>query len=257
MESFIKLDQHNIEQEHICCAIADKKSKEGYQLKKDWLKKEMEHGYVFRRLDARAKVFIEYGPVAKGWAPVIAPDYLLINCFWVSGQYKGKGYAKQLLQMAIDDAKQNKYKGLVTIVGTKKFHFMSDTHWLLKQGFTTVEQTSSGFSLLVLKLDAAAVNPEFNESVRTGRCKETTDLTVYYSNRCPFSALHVEDLLVATAQKRNLSLTLVKLEDREQAQQAPSPATIFSLFYQGEFLTTDMSVCLDSRFDKCLEKRVK
>ena len=257
MESFIKLDQHNIEQEHICCAIADKKTKEGYQLKKDWLKKEMEHGYVFRRLDARAKVFIEYGPAAKGWAPVIAPDYLLINCFWVSGQYKGKGYAKQLLQMAIDDAKQNKYKGLVTIVGTKKFHFMSDTHWLLKQGFTTVEQTSSGFSLLALKLDAAAANPEFNESVRTGRCKETTDLTVYYSNRCPFSALHVEDLLVATAQKRNLSLTLVKLEDREQAQQAPSPATIFSLFYQGEFLTTDMSVCLDSRFDKCLEKRIK
>jgi len=100
-------------------------------------------------------------------------------------------------------------------------------------------------------------NPEFNESVRTGRCQETTDLTVYYSNRCPFAALHVEDALVATAQKRNLSLTLIKLEDREQAQQAPSPATIFSLFYQGEFLTTDISVCLDSRFDKCLEKRVK
>ncbi|WHT40854.1 YoaP domain-containing protein [Myroides sp. mNGS23_01] len=32
---------------------------------------------------------------------------------------------------------------------------------------------------------------------------------------------------------------------------------MFSLFYQGEFLTTDMSVCLDSRFDKCLEKRIK
>ncbi|WP_353102638.1 N-acetyltransferase [Myroides odoratus] len=257
MENFIKLDQQNIEQEHICCAIADKKSQEGYQLKKDWLKREMEHGYVFRRLDARAKVFIEYGPVATGWVPVIAPDYLLINCFWVSGQYKGKGYAKQLLQLAIDDAKQNNYKGLVTVVGTKKFHFMSDTKWLLKQGFTTLEQTSSGFSLLVLKLDEDAVNPKFNDSVKTGRCKEKTDLTVYYSNRCPFSALHVEHALVTTAKKRNLSLTIIKLESSEQAQQAPSPATIFSLFYQGEFLTTDISVCLDSRFDLCLEKRLK
>lgn len=257
MENFIKLDQHNIEQEHICCAIADKKSQEGYQLKKDWLRREMEHGYVFRRLDARAKVFIEYGPAAIGWAPVIAPDYLLINCFWVSGQYKGKGYAKQLLQLAIDDAKQNNYKGLVTVVGTKKFHFMSDTKWLLKQGFKTMEQTSSGFSLLALKLEATAVDPTFNDSVKTGRCKETTELTVYYSNRCPFSALHVEHVLVATAKKRNLSLTIVKLESSEQAQQAPSPATIFSLFYQGEFLTTDISVCLDSRFDAYLEKRLK
>lgn len=257
MENFIKLDQQNIEQEHTCCAIADKKSKEGYQLKKDWLKREMEHGYVFRRLDARAKVFIEYGPAATGWVPGIAPDYLLINCFWVSGQYKGKGYAKQLLQLAIDDAKQNNYKGLVTVVGTKKFHFMSDTKWLLKQGFTTLEQTSSGFSLLVLKLDEDAVTPKFNDSVKTGRCKEKTDLTVYYSNRCPFSALHVEHALVTTAKKRNLSLTIVKLESSEQAQQAPSPATIFSLFYQGEFLTTDISVCLDSRFDTCLEKRLK
>lgn len=257
MENFIKLDQQNIEQEHICCAIADKKSKEGYQLKKDWLKREMEHGYVFRRLDARAKVFIEYGPVATGWVPVIAPDYLLINCFWVSGQYKGKGYAKQLLQLAIDDAKHNNYKGLVTVVGTKKFHFMSDTKWLLKQGFTTLEQTSSGFSLLVLKLDEDAVTPKFNDSVKTGRCKEKTDLTVYYSNRCPFSALHVEHALVTTAKKRNLSLTIVKLGSSEQAQQAPSPATIFSLFYQGEFLTTDISVCLDSRFDTCLEKHLK
>ena len=52
-----------------------------YELKKDWLKKEFDNGYVFRRIDARAKVFIEYGPAEKGWVPVDAPNYLLINCF--------------------------------------------------------------------------------------------------------------------------------------------------------------------------------
>lgn len=81
MENFINLNKENISDEHICCAFSDKKCKEGYELKKEWLKKEFENGYVFHRLDARAKVFIEYGPVEKGWAPVDAPNYLLINCF--------------------------------------------------------------------------------------------------------------------------------------------------------------------------------
>lgn len=256
MENFLLLDQTNLDTSHICCAISDTKCKEGYQLKKDWLKRELEHGYVFRRLDARAKVFMEYGPAVSGWVPIQAPDYLLINCFWVSGQYKGQGYATQLLQLAIDDAKERGFKGLVTVVGTQKFHFMSDTKWLLKHGFTTVEKTSSGFSLLVLKLEEEAEDPQFNACVQTGLCQETTDVTVYYSNRCPFSELHVQHILKETAKKRNLSLTIIKLESREQAQQAPSPATIFSLFYKGKFLTTDLSICLDSRFDKIVEKQV-
>ena len=147
MENFITLDKTNIDNEHICCAISDKKCSESYQLKKDWLKKEFDNGYVFRRIDARAKVFIEYGPAEKGWVPISAPNYLLINCFWVSGQYKGKGYGKALLQSALDDARQQGKSGLVTVVGSKKFHFMSDTKWLLKQGFVECDKTSDGFSL--------------------------------------------------------------------------------------------------------------
>lgn len=32
------------------------------------------------------------------------------------------------------------------------------------------------------------------------------------------------------------------------------PATLFSFFYSGRFITTDLSVCLDSRFDKIVKK---
>lgn len=42
------------------------------------VEKEVEKGYVFRRIDARAKVFIEYGPAEKGWAPVNVPGYLRV-----------------------------------------------------------------------------------------------------------------------------------------------------------------------------------
>lgn len=254
MERILTLDTSNIDKEHICCAFSDKKCKDSYELKKDWLKKEFENGYVFRRIDARAKVFIEYGPAEKGWIPVDASNYLLVNCFWVSGQYKGQGYGKELLKLAIDDAREQGKDGLVTVVGTNKFHFMSDTKWLLKQGFDACEKLESGFSLLVKKINPKASNPKFKDSVKSGECGDKNGLVIYYSNRCPFSEYHVTTSLKETAEKRKLPLKLIKLETLEQAQSAPTPATIFSLFFNGKFVTTDLSACMDSRFDKVIEK---
>ena len=247
---FITLNKENINTEHICCAFSDKKCKESYELKKAWLTKEFDNGYVFRRLNERAKVFIEYVSAKKAWIPVNAPNYLMISCFWVSGQYKGKGYAKALLQSAIDDALQQGKDGLVTVVGTKKFHFMSDTQWFLRQGFEAVATLPHGFSLLVKKLKHDAPIPTFKESVASGECPNKVGLTVYYTNRCPFTEYYVRDVLPETAEKRKLPLKIIKLESLEQAQSAPTPATIFSLFYNGKFITTDVSVCTDNRFDK-------
>lgn len=255
MEKIITLDALNIDSEHICCAIADKKCKDSYELKKDWLKKEFGNGYVFRRIIARAKVFIEYGPAEKGWVPIDAPNYILINCFWVSGQYKGQGYGKELIRLAVDDARDQGKDGLVTVVGTNKFHFMSDTKWLLKQGFETCEKLSSGFSLLVKKINPEANNPKFKETVISGECPHKVGLVAYYSNRCPFSEYHVTTSLTETAEKRKLPLKLVKLATMEQAQAAPTPATIFSLFVDGKFVTTDLSACMDSRFDQVIQKK--
>ena len=257
MEKIIKLDKNNIADEHICCAISDKKCKESYELKKDWLRKEFDSGYVFRRIDARAKVFIEYGPSENGWIPIDAPNYLLVNCFWVSGKYKGNGYGKALLQKAIDDAKSQGKDGLVTVVGAKKYHFMSDTKWLLRQGFEICESLSSGFSLLVRKINPKAENPNFKESVKSGECPDKDGIVVYYSNRCPFSEYHVKTSLTETAQKRKIPLKIIKLDTMEQAQSAPTPATIFSLFFNGKFVTTDISVCMDSRYDKIMDKFLK
>jgi hypothetical protein len=138
------------------------------------------------------------------------------------------------------------------VVGTKKFHFMSDTKWLLRQGFVACEQLPTGFSLLVKKLNVDAPNPTFNESARIGECPDKKGITVYFSNRCPFAEFHVMSSLKETAAKRNLPLTIIKLETMEQVQAAPTPATIFSLFYEGKFVTTDISACMDSRFDKAI-----
>ena len=249
---YITLTKENIDKEHICCGFADKKCKESYELKKTWLRKELDNGYVFRRLDERAKVFIEYVPAEKAWIPVDAPNYLMIGCFWVSGQYKGQGHGKALLQSVIDEAKSQGKNGVVVVVGTKKFNFMSDTKWLLKNGFETIEKLSSGFSLLALKINTSALNPSFKECVKGGECPDRNGLVVYYTNRCPFTEFYIHDSLVKASEKRGVPLKIVRLETLEQAQSAPTPATIFTAFYNGKFVTTDLSICLESKFTKKL-----
>ena len=254
MSNFITLNKDNIASEHICCAISDKKCKESYDAKKTWLTKEINSGYVFKRINERAKVFIEYGNAEDAWVPITAPNYININCFWVSGKYKKQGYGKKLLNYAIEDAIKHNKNGLVTVVGTKKRHFMSDTKWFLKQGFTQIDSTETGFSLLVKNLKENNTKPTFNTSVKTPILKTNKGIVIYYSNRCPFAEFHALNSIQETAKNRNIPLTVIKLKTKEEAQNAPSPATIFSLFLDGKFITTDISACMDSRFDKIISK---
>lgn len=252
--TYITLTKENIGSEHICCAFSDKKCSESYELKKKWLTEEFENDYVFRRLDERAKVFIEYGQAEKAWVPVTAPNHIMIGCFWVSGKYKRNGHGKALLHNAIETAKSQGKDGLVSVVGTKKFHFMSDTKWFLRQGFEICESISSGFSLISMEFNKTNISPHFNDCVKTGECSEKTGCVVYFSNRCPYSEYHVKKSLVESCEKRGIPLKIVKIETMEQAQSAPTPATIFSLFHNGKFITTDISICMDSRFDKIFGK---
>jgi GNAT superfamily N-acetyltransferase len=247
---YINLNLDNIDSEHICCAFSDKKCKESYQRKKQWLKQEFKNGYVFRRLDERAKVFIEYGPAENAWIPVSAPNYTHVGCFWVSGKYKKRGHGKQLLQDVIFDAKKQKKDGLITVVGKKKFHFMSEAKWLLSQGFEIIEEVSSGFCLLSLNFGKPQVTPHFNECAIEQQIANTRGCVAYYSNRCPYSEHHVKESLVESCRKRNIPLEIIKIKTLKQAQSSPTPATIFSLFHNGKFVTTDISACMDSRFDK-------
>ncbi|MBL1321553.1 MAG: hypothetical protein COA63_010910 [Methylophaga sp.] len=118
----LKLTDNNIEDEHVCCAISDKKCKDGYQKKKEWLKSEFKNGYKFQKMDVRGKVFIEYAPIESSWLPLSGSNFMVINCFWVSGQFKGKGSGKKLLQECMNDA--GKMDGIVAISSDKKRPFV-------------------------------------------------------------------------------------------------------------------------------------
>ena len=55
--NYLTLTPETIPDSHICCAISDKKCAESYAAKKNWLSEQYAHGYRFRRLDVRGKVF--------------------------------------------------------------------------------------------------------------------------------------------------------------------------------------------------------
>ncbi|MPW29435.1 GNAT family N-acetyltransferase [Agarivorans sp. B2Z047] len=250
---YIQLNHDNIENEHICCGFSDKKCANSYQAKKQWMSQQFEQGFVFQRLDERAKVFIEYQAAEQAWLPIVAPQYLALGCFWVSGKYKKQGHGKALLAKALGAAKENNKLGLVTVVGKKKYHFMSDTKWLLRQGFVVVDEAPNGFLLLAYQFPNSAdeQKPRFADSVLNADLSNAQrGCLVYYSNRCPFAEYHVLESLQQSCVKRNIPLSIVKLDSVEKAQNCPCPQTIFSLYYQGQFITTDISACMDSRFDK-------
>lgn len=53
MNKYIDLTLENIDEEHICCAIGDKKHQAGVERKKEWVKSKLDEGHVFRKLNAR------------------------------------------------------------------------------------------------------------------------------------------------------------------------------------------------------------
>lgn len=245
-----QLDKNSIAEEHICCGFSDKKCRGGYLAKKRWLIREMDEGYMFKKLDVRGKVFIEYCPAEKAWLPVIAKGYMLINCFWVSGKYKGHGYGRTLLEECKRDAEG--MNGLVTVVAETKQPYLSDRNFFKKQGFQRCDTASPYFELWYLPFKEDAPRPCFKACATQGICDRNEGLVVYYSNACPFTEYYVHVVLQNLTQKRGLSYKIVKLESREQAQNHFVPHTIYSVFLNGKFAT--QQILTEKLFDKFIPK---
>ena len=130
MNEYINLDLDNIDEEHICCAIGDPKHQDGVDKKKEWIKNKLKDGHVFRKLNAKGKIFIEYEPIETSWVPISGKNYEYIYCLWVAGSFKGKGIGKELLEYAINDAKEKKMSGICTLVSKKKKPFIGEKNSL-------------------------------------------------------------------------------------------------------------------------------
>ena len=250
MESIIEVTADNIEREHICCAISDKKGETCVSSKKAWMKDRFADGLVFRKLDARGKVFIEYIPAERAWCPIEAPGYMHVNCFWVSGQYKGKGYADQLLRECIRDAESKGCRGITVIASEKKRPFLSDPNYLKYKGFLAADTAAPFFVLYYLPFSGDAPLPRFKDCARQGKIGEK-GMVLYYTNQCPHTDKYVP-VIVNLARERGAEISVHKLETTGQAQSAPTPFATYGFFYDGEFVTNEIFSA--AKFEKFLDQ---
>lgn len=247
----IKLTHENLETEHICCAISNENDGQ-VTSKKSWLSARLDEGLVFLKCNARGKCFIEYIPAEYAWAPIDAAGYMYIDCLWVSGQFKGQGYSSLLLEECVKDSKSKGKKGLVILSAKKKLGFLSDPKYLKYKGFKTADTASPYFELMYLPFCEAADKPHFKAHIKeANKAAVQKGFTVYYTNQCPFTAKYVP-LFENMAKTRNVDVQAIQLVTTEQAQNAPSPYTTFSLFYNGEFITHE--ILSEKKFETILDR---
>ena len=180
---FINITSENIENEHLCCIIRTKIKHEGVESKRAWIKDRIKEGHVFRKLVEKATVFIEYAPLEKAWVPIEGDNYYYIYCLWVLGEYRGKGYAKSLMEYCIDDARKNGKSGICMLAAQKQKAWLSSQDFVKKYGFKTVDTTDNGYELLALSFDGSY--PKFCENAKKMEI-DCQDLTIFYDNQCPY-----------------------------------------------------------------------
>ena len=108
---YIKVTSENIDKEHICCAISNNNDIQ-VSSKKSWLQERFDDGLVFLKSEERGKCFIEYIPAENAWVPIVADDYMYIDCLWVAGSFKGHGYSTDLLNACIEDSRAKGKQGI-------------------------------------------------------------------------------------------------------------------------------------------------
>lgn len=233
---YIKVTKENLEQEHICCAISNNKDVQ-VASKKEWLEQQFDDGLVFLKSVERGKCFIEYIPAENAWVPILADGYVYIDCFWVSGSFKGHGYSNDLLNACIDDAKAKGKIGICILSSNKKRPFLSDPKHLLYKGFMIADESTVGINLMYLPFDKKATPPQFKSQAKNPLIAET-GYVLYYTSQCPFNAKYVP-VLEKTALENKIPFKAIHIKSKEDAQSVPSPCTTYALFYNGKFITNE------------------
>ena len=246
---YIKVTGENIESEHICCAISNNNDIQ-VSSKKDWLKERFDDGLVFLKSEQRGKCFIEYIPAENAWNPIVAEDYMYIDCLWVAGSFKGHGYGADLLNACIEDSKSKGKKGLCILSSKKKRPFLADPKFLQYKGFAVCDEADNGIQLWYLPFTENVSLPKFKECAKRPHIEEQ-GYVLYYTSQCPFNAKYVP-IVEETAKENNVRFQAVHLRSREEARNAPTPITTYALFYNGEYLTNEQMN--DKRFLKLLSK---
>lgn len=233
---FINLTAENLATEHLCCIIRTKKLHPGVEEKRQWLSDRLKEGHVFRKLNAKATVFIEYAPLETAWVPVIGDNYYYLYCLWVLGPYKGKGYGRSLMEYCIADAREKGKSGICMLGAKKQKSWLSDQAFARKFGFEVVDTTENGYELLALSFDGTT--PRFAPSVKQQEI-ESKELTIYYNKQCPYAYQKLE-MIKQYCDMNEVPVSFIRVDTLQKAKTLPCVFNNWAVFYKGRFETVNL-----------------
>lgn len=233
---FINLTAENLAKEHLCCIIRSKKPHPGVEAKRQWLSERLKEGHVFRKLNAKAVVFIEYAPLEMAWVPIVGDNYYYVYCLWTSGIYKGKGYGKALMDYCIADAKEKGKSGICLLGAKKQKAWLTDQAFAKSFGFEVVDTTDNGYELLALSFDGTT--PKFAEDAKKQRI-ENQELTIYYDMQCPYVYQNIETIK-QYCKTNDVPVSLIQVDTLQKAKQLPCVFNNWGAFYKGNFETVNL-----------------
>lgn len=233
---FVNLTTKNLANEHLCCIIRSKKPHPGVEAKRQWLFDRLEEGHVFRKLNEKATVFIEYAPLETAWVPIIGENYIYIYCLWVSGDCKGKGYGKWLMEYCLADAKEKGKSGVCMLGAKKQKAWLSDQTFAKKFGFEVVDTTDNGYELLALSFDGTT--PKFAQNVKKLEI-ESKELTIYYDLQCPYIYQNIE-AIKRYCEMNDIPVSFIQVDTLQKAKGLPCAFNNWAVFYKGKFETVNL-----------------
>lgn len=233
---FINLTTENLASEHLCCIIRSKKPHQGIDSKRQWLSDRLKEGHVFRKLNAKATVFIEYAPLETAWVPIIGDNYYYLYCLWVSGSYKGKGYGKSLMEYCLADAKEKGKSGICMLGSKKQKAWLTDQSFAKEFGFEVVDSTDSGYELLALSFDGTT--PKFTQNAKKSKI-ESKELTIYYDMQCPYVLQRI-DWIKQYCEINDVHASIILVDTLQKAKELPCVFNNWGVFYKGNFETVNL-----------------
>lgn len=233
---FVNLTTENLADEHLCCIIRSRKLHPGVEAKRQWLAERLKEGHVFRKLNAKATVFIEYAPLETAWVPVVGDNYYYLYCLWVGGSPKGHGYGRALMEYCIADAKAKGRSGICMLGAQKQKAWLSNQAFAKKFGFEVVDTTDNGYELLALSFDGTT--PKFTQSTKAQEI-ENKELTIYYDMQCPFAYQYIE-AIKQYCETNDVPVSLIQVDTLQKAKQLPCVFNNWAVFYKGQFETVNL-----------------
>lgn len=232
--SIIDTNEENIHQYGFCGTKSSKHK--GYNNKVQWLCKRFLDGLKFKILlteDESSVGMIEYIPGDYAWRAVDAKDYMFIHCLLVhQKKIREQGYGGKLIEECERDALEQRMQGVAIM--TSKGSWMAGKDIFIKRGYKVVDYAKPGFELLVKKYGKAK-DPKFKGNWEEKLLSYGKNLTILFSDQCPNIDKGHNDI-IKTCKEHHIKVNVIKMESYKQAQEAPSPYSIYNIIYNGSLL---------------------